>query len=1410
MDFVTKLPRTSSGHDTIWVIADRLTKSAHFLPMHEDYRMYRIARLYLNEIFARHGVPISIISDHDSRFTSRFWHSMQEALGTRLDMSTAYHPQTDGQSERTIQTLEDMLRECCRSPIMWAKVGEGNLIGPKLVQETTEKISQIKDRLKDAHDHQKSYADKEKKGKLSPRFVGPFEITERIGPVACRLDLPEELDGVHDTSHVSNLKKCLVDPILQVPLDEIQVNAKLNFLEEPVEILEQAFKKLKRSRISIVKVRWNSKHGPRFAWEREVQMKLKIMYLKLDLMLFDHESLLIDYMLRRQYKVDDQHHDMPLIYYMEGHSRHFGRREFSLITGFHFRTVNFDLHPSSDLKFRNRVFPNKIGYIITNLDIIGVIEDGERFGKLSDDDAIRLCLLLAVEGEHLWCHLYDEIKNLKQRHSNEHYYGLKKYHNYVPTYTLSGFVFAFQIWILETFKRCESWWLKDPKVIPRALDWSKKSLFTRSDYSYLFAKESRSTSDLRPTIAEYQSSWWIDNNVYFQEHVPRAPPNKEQHSIFETYLAKLEKACKRGKTSFMVSSIGGTSDNSVLAHERNDRQPKLQFTDAFRCMTFELCDSLNSIFADLIQQHDSDKDISQDYLREEELRLCLEDEEMLHYEHEKLIIEEIRFRLDEANKLRLEEENMLQLEEQKKNKRKEFMNSSHGKNILAKLAPAKRSQLGSSLEKINSKDISRVLHCMDTVWLSDDIEHRNFWLKLVCLDPTRKGWLTEELMVRCQERHEKILKLQSLVGSNVDTESVRLLKEFQYDDLESSRGMMRLICETQLKVQLPVVLERANIFQKKGIDPSKYTITFRLADNVPKHGGVYEVMESESAQSNTTVKLPILKLGEYEMWVIRIKAILQVLGLALWEVIENGNSWVSVPQTAQENGTSVTKMSVPVTAEEKTNKKNDVKARSLLLMALPNEHQLTFSQYTDAKTILPPEWNTHVVVWMNKAEIEIMSIDDLYNNFKIVEQSVKKYVGASSGAQNLDFMTAPSTSSTNDINTAKLVYEVSTVSPNVNTASPQVSTASFSDNAVYAFMVENPNGSNLLQQDLEQIHEDDLEAMDLKSPRNKKRQFRNQDNARKQGNNEDTSLKAMLAIDGVGFGWSDMAEEQVQTNMALMTFLDSELNQTEFTTATYKRSLATLEELMTYRKNEVLFSEEVAVLKRELACKDYEINVLKSEFEKVKQEKEGIEFKIKKFDKASKDLDKLLGSQITDKSKKGLRYNDVPPPHPLIYNRPKKLDFSYSGLDEFKEPEFKGYGSENSKQESNVVCDKKSDDSKENSDDSLVKEQVSKDTSSFVESSLNVDKEIVFPVDKKVEFVKPKNHEKPVKKSVRYAELYRSKSPRGNQRNWNRQKSNQLGSDFVMYNKDCFICGSFDHVQAQCKYHQREREGNRE
>ncbi|GJV16463.1 putative reverse transcriptase domain-containing protein [Tanacetum coccineum] len=258
MDEAHKL-KTSSGHDTIWVIVDRLTKFAHFLPMREDYKMERLARLYLNEIVPRHGVPISIIFDRDSRFTSRFWQSMQEALGTRacvLDFegswdvhlplvefsyNNSYH------SSVRCAPFKALYGRKCRSPIMWAEVGECQLIGAELVQETTEKILQIKDRLKVARDHQKSYVDKRRK---PLEFSVNDYIIEKVGPVAYKLDLREELDGVHDTFYVSNLKKCLADLTLQVPLDEIQVDARLNFVEEPVEILEREFKKLKRSRIT--------------------------------------------------------------------------------------------------------------------------------------------------------------------------------------------------------------------------------------------------------------------------------------------------------------------------------------------------------------------------------------------------------------------------------------------------------------------------------------------------------------------------------------------------------------------------------------------------------------------------------------------------------------------------------------------------------------------------------------------------------------------------------------------------------------------------------------------------------------------------------------------------------------------------------------------------------------------------------------------------------------------------------------------------------------------------------------------------------------------------------------------------------------------------------------------------------
>ncbi|GJY93132.1 putative reverse transcriptase domain-containing protein [Tanacetum coccineum] len=240
-----------------------MTKSAHFLETREDYSIEKLARLYIDEIVAWHRVPVSIISDRDGRFTLCFWQTLHKALGTRLDMSTAYHPQTNGQSECTIQTLEDMLRACV---IDFGGSWDVYLPLAEFSYNNSYHMS-IRCALFEA-----LYG---RKCKLAPRYVGPFEILERIDPVAYRLRLPEELSSVHDTFHVSNLKKCLADANLHVPLDEIKIDKTLRFVEEPVEIMDREVKSLKHSKIPIVKVHCNSKRGHEFTWEREDHMKAK-------------------------------------------------------------------------------------------------------------------------------------------------------------------------------------------------------------------------------------------------------------------------------------------------------------------------------------------------------------------------------------------------------------------------------------------------------------------------------------------------------------------------------------------------------------------------------------------------------------------------------------------------------------------------------------------------------------------------------------------------------------------------------------------------------------------------------------------------------------------------------------------------------------------------------------------------------------------------------------------------------------------------------------------------------------------------------------------------------------------------------------------------------------------------------
>ncbi|GKA72974.1 putative reverse transcriptase domain-containing protein [Tanacetum coccineum] len=250
--------------------------------MKETDSMKKLMRQYLKEVVSRHGVRVLIISDRDSKFTSHFWKLLNEALSTQLEMSTAYHPQTNGQSERTIQTMEDILHACvmdfgkgwdrhlplvefsynnsyhtsikaapfealygqkCRSPIYWAEVGDAQLTGPEIKGYADKRHKTLEFEVGDKVMLKvwpwKGVIHFGKRGKLNPRYIGPFRIIAKVGTLAYRLELPEQLSRVHSTFHVSNLKKCFIDEPLAILLDEIKIDDKLHFIEEPVEIIDR-------------------------------------------------------------------------------------------------------------------------------------------------------------------------------------------------------------------------------------------------------------------------------------------------------------------------------------------------------------------------------------------------------------------------------------------------------------------------------------------------------------------------------------------------------------------------------------------------------------------------------------------------------------------------------------------------------------------------------------------------------------------------------------------------------------------------------------------------------------------------------------------------------------------------------------------------------------------------------------------------------------------------------------------------------------------------------------------------------------------------------------------------------------------------------------------------------------------
>nr|GFB00468.1 putative reverse transcriptase domain-containing protein [Tanacetum cinerariifolium] len=297
IDFVTKLPKSSQGYDTIWVIVDRLTKSIIFTPIREIEPMDKLARIYLKEVVTRHGIPVSIISDRDPR---NRWPEREDHLNSRGYVACLCNLLSKGFG----LTIFHYSSSRMTTAIMLTEVGEAQVPGPKLIQETTEKIVQIKQRMQAARDRQKSYADLKRKhmefqdgdkvmpkvspwkgvvrfvkrGKLNPRYVGHFKVLERVRDVAYKLDLPEELSRVYNAFHVSNLKKCHADEPLAVPLDGLHFDDKLHFVEEPVEIFDREVKRLKGRTF------WQTGEvNPRYAGPFKVLERVRDVAYKLDL-----------------------------------------------------------------------------------------------------------------------------------------------------------------------------------------------------------------------------------------------------------------------------------------------------------------------------------------------------------------------------------------------------------------------------------------------------------------------------------------------------------------------------------------------------------------------------------------------------------------------------------------------------------------------------------------------------------------------------------------------------------------------------------------------------------------------------------------------------------------------------------------------------------------------------------------------------------------------------------------------------------------------------------------------------------------------------------------------------------------------------------------------------------------------
>nr|GEV19772.1 hypothetical protein [Tanacetum cinerariifolium] len=267
-DIVEYVSKYLTGYDAIWVSVDRLTKSAHFLPIREDYKMEKLARIYINEVVLVHGMTVSIISDRDGRFASHLWQALQKDTHLSLvefSYNNSYHKSIK------CAPFEALYGWKCRSPVIWAEVGESQLIGPEIMQQTTKKIIHIKERLKQQGVVRKAILIRGA-NPLNSKSGTEYYLRYLHGKKWCNL----ELSCIHDTFHVLNIKKCLAESDIQVPLEEIKIDENLRYVKEPIEVVARDVKKLKRRRITLVKVRWNSRQGAEYTWEREDKFKTKV------------------------------------------------------------------------------------------------------------------------------------------------------------------------------------------------------------------------------------------------------------------------------------------------------------------------------------------------------------------------------------------------------------------------------------------------------------------------------------------------------------------------------------------------------------------------------------------------------------------------------------------------------------------------------------------------------------------------------------------------------------------------------------------------------------------------------------------------------------------------------------------------------------------------------------------------------------------------------------------------------------------------------------------------------------------------------------------------------------------------------------------------------------------------------